>query len=288
MARPTSVLHLLSQRPTLTGSGVTLDQLAWHSDRAGWKQYAVVGAPSDATVQIDGVAPEHLFPLRFETPALPFPVPGMSDAMPYPSTRYGALDDATWNRLRQAWFDHLDAVAQTVRPDVIHTHHLWLLSSLVKEVFPQVPVVMHCHATGLRQMALCPERAPAVIDGLRRNDAAVVLDEATAATVSELLDFPAERIRVVGAGFREDLFHSDGRAEEGGRELLFVGKLSRAKGLPSLLEALELLAVQDPQLRLHVAGSGVGAEADVLRDRMRALAPVQPGHIGNRLTRRHG
>ncbi len=38
------VLHILSQRPSLTGSGVTLDAVVRHADAAGWEQQVVVGA----------------------------------------------------------------------------------------------------------------------------------------------------------------------------------------------------------------------------------------------------
>ena len=39
------VLHTLSQRPSLTGSGVTLDALAREA-AAGWSQRALIGVPA--------------------------------------------------------------------------------------------------------------------------------------------------------------------------------------------------------------------------------------------------
>jgi glycosyltransferase involved in cell wall biosynthesis len=122
-------------------------------------------------------------------------------------------------------------------------------------------------------MQSCRDRTPEIVAGLRRNDAVVTLDPTAAATVAELLGFGPDRVHVIGAGFREDLFHAGEGRREPGRELLYVGKLARAKGLHCLLEAFESLAARDPRLRLHVAGSGSGLEADRLRDRMRALAP---------------
>jgi glycosyltransferase involved in cell wall biosynthesis len=266
-----SVLHLLAQRPTLTGSGVTLDQLARHAGEAGWEQYAVVGLPMEDDSGVVGVPAAHLFPLRFESMPLPFPVVGMSDVMPYASTRYSSLDNEGWRRLRMAWFEHLRSVAQRIAPSVIHTHHLWLMSSLVKETFPGVPVVAHCHATGLRQMELCPERVPEIIAGLRRNEEVVVLDAATVPVVADRLQIDRERIHVVGAGYRQDLFHPMGRSATPGRDLLYVGKLARAKGFDSLLDAFERISADDPEIRLHVAGGGAGDEADAFRERMQGL-----------------
>jgi glycosyltransferase involved in cell wall biosynthesis len=44
------------------------------------------------------------------------------------------------------------------------------------------------------------------------------------------------------------------------------------------LDAVERLAVDHPGLCLHVAGSGAGSEADRLRSRMEAMAPVVVMH----------
>ena len=46
------VLHILAQRPSLTGSGVTLDALVRRAHVAGWEQDVVVGVPES----LDGVA----------------------------------------------------------------------------------------------------------------------------------------------------------------------------------------------------------------------------------------
>jgi len=40
------VLHLLSQQPGRTGSGVTLASLVRHAAESGWEQCVVVGLPA--------------------------------------------------------------------------------------------------------------------------------------------------------------------------------------------------------------------------------------------------
>ena len=61
------VLHVLSQRPSLTGSGITLDALVRHAAAAGWEQRVVVGAPKDdARPAVGGLGAEHVFPLTFD------------------------------------------------------------------------------------------------------------------------------------------------------------------------------------------------------------------------------
>ena len=63
-----SVLHMLSQRPLLTGSGITLDAIAREADRAGWDQRAVVGTPvGDPRPRVEALPDKRVHPLRFET-----------------------------------------------------------------------------------------------------------------------------------------------------------------------------------------------------------------------------
>ena len=259
------VLHVLSQRPGRTGSGVTLEAIVREASAAGHEQRVAVGTPAaDPTPAVAGLAPEAVLPLRFGRAPLEFALPGMSDVMPYPSSRWRDLTPPQLDAYRGAWRRHLAAAIDDFRPDLIHAHHLWVLSAILKDVAPSVPVVVHGHATGLRQMVLCPHLA---------ND--------VARRTAEALDVPATKVHVVGAGYREDLFHPDERTPRDPRAMLFVGKYSRAKGLPWLLDAFERLSTDDASLTLHVAGGGGGGEAAALADRMDAMAPhvVRHGHF---------
>jgi len=276
---PERVLHILSQRPSLTGSGVTLDALVRHAAEAGWEQAVVVGVPSeDPNPQVGALPAEQLFPLVFGGSDLPFALPGMSDVMPYPSSRFSTLTATELDQYRHAWRRHLRRVVATVQPHIVHSHHIWLLSSLLKDVAPDLPVVTQCHATGLRQMILCPHLADEVRRGVGRNDGFLVLHDEHADLLGRTLAVSSDRIEVVGAGYREDLFHTRGRETTSAAatpiRLLYVGKYSAAKGLPWLLDAFGELRRQNPRLELHVAGSGAGEEANDLRQRMTAMVPA--------------
>ncbi len=266
------VLHLLSQRPGWTGSGVALDAIVRAADRGGWKQVVALGtSPDDPSPTVGGLGPAFIKPLVFESKALPYPIPGMSDVMPYRSSRFSRLTSEQVTAYRKAWRRHVSEAIDEFRPDVIHSHHLWLLSSMVKDVTQRIPIVTHCHGTGLRQLALCPNLAEEVRAGCSRNDAFVVLHHGHAETLEKALGVRTDRIRVIGSGFRDDVFHENGRPLACGPVITYAGKLSQAKGLPWLLEAIELLSRRIPDLVLHVAGSGTGEEADAIRERMDAV-----------------
>jgi len=279
------VLHLLSQRPSLTGSGVTLDAVVRHAAAAGWEQRVVVGVPAgEPEVVVGGLDPRHIHPLLFGTADLPFAVPGMSDVMPYPSTVFSTMTDRQIDDYLGAWRRHVAAVLARFQPDVVHSHHVWLLSSMLKDLAPTTPVVTQCHATGLRQMKLASHLAPQVRVGCARSDSFVVLHRGHACELQRALDVAEDRIHVVGAGYRDDLFHPQGRDPGLPAALLFTGKYSAAKGLPWLLDAFDRLSAGRPELVLHIAGDGSGAEAEALRRRMQAAAPrvVLHGQLGQR------
>lgn len=276
------ILHALSQRPSLTGSGITLDAIVRRAAAAGHEQRVVVGVPADEPhPEVGGLDADHIHPLFFGRHPLDFAVPGMSDVMPYPSTRFSDMNADLVRKYEQAWIDHLEPIVSSFEPQVIQTHHVWLMSGLITDVAPGIPVVTQCHATGLRQMELCPALAGGVRRGCARNSAFLVLHDDHATALRDRLGLEADRIHVVGAGYREDIFHTHGRRRDLAPALLYVGKYSAAKGVPCLLDAFERLIVERPGLVLHVAGSGVGAEADAIRDRMDTMAPavVQHGQL---------
>lgn len=269
------VLHVLSQRPSRTGSGITLDSIVRLAEARGWEQGAVVGVPfADHEFSVGRLTAERLFPVRFGHPdaSLPFPVPGMSDVMPYSSSIWSRLTDEQLADYRRVWLDHLTAVLRDFKPDLIHSHHIWLVSSLLKDLAFDIPVVTTCHSTGLRQMELTPHLRKEVIAGCRRIDHFVALREDHAQTLANILEVNPTRITVCGAGYREDLFRPEPSSPQG-QDLIYVGKFSRAKGLPWLLDAFEKLLPTRPNLTLNIAGDGAGPEAEDLRARMRTMAP---------------
>jgi len=277
----TRILHILSQQPSRTGSGVTLDAIARLAEARHWHQAAVVGVPvSNPQPQVGNLPEESIFPVTFaESPAtdqsadLPFPVPGMSDVMPYPSSVWSRLSVEQLERYRWVWKKHLAQVIARFKPDVIHSNHLWLVSSLLPQIAPDIPKLATCHATGLRQMHLCPHLKNEVVAGCSQLDRILALRQDHKEQLVQTLGIHPDRVTVVGVGFREDVFHCRKGVHPDPRSILYVGKYSRAKGLPWLLEAFAEVSKQVPGAVLHVAGDGAGEEADKLRQQMKNQHP---------------
>jgi glycosyltransferase involved in cell wall biosynthesis len=251
-----------------------------HTSDAGHEQRVVVGVPADDPLPaVGGLDIDRIHPLVFGAPPLDFALPGMSDVMPYPSTRFSDLSGEQVATYRHAWAEHLRPILADFQPDVIHSHHLWLMSAQLKDLAPDTPVVTQCHATGIRQMGICPHLADEVRRGCSRIDTFAVLHRGHAEDLANCLGIERDRIVRVGAGYRSDLFFAPESTPA--PAVLYVGKYSAAKGVPWLLDAFTGLMKRRPNLRLHIVGSGAGSEADALRERMERMQPavVQHGQI---------
>jgi glycosyltransferase involved in cell wall biosynthesis len=211
--------------------------------------------------------------LTFENEALPFPIPGMSDVMPYRSTRFSAMSPEEVDVYVAAWRRHIASVVDAFAPDVIHVHHLWLVGALVRDIAPDARIVSHCHGTGLRQMLLCPQLADRVRVGCARNDRFVALHAPHRDAIATELAVGLDRVDIVGAGYRADVFGRGAAIERDPTSIVFAGKYAAAKGLPWLLDAVERLSTVRP-VTLHVAGAGAGDDADQLAARMAASPNV--------------
>ena len=258
------ILHCLSQIPGKTGSGVYLQSIVREAAANGIEQAVVCGLP--AIMPLDEsqleIAAENIFSVRFETKPLPFPVVGMSDVMPYPSTRFSSFDNQRLEQYEQSFKETLSEAVSKFSPDIIHTHHLWLMTALVKELFPEIPVVTSVHGTELRQLKLAKQLAAKIIKGVSRVDKVMVLNHDQRCRVVEEYNLPAERVVVTGTGYRQDLFCRNFCDKEKLPTIIYAGKLSRAKGVPWLLKAFAKLK---EEAVLWLAGSGDGPEAEEIR-----------------------
>lgn len=132
------------------------------------------------------------------------------------------------------------SLVQDIQPDLIHSHHLWILTALTRRVFPQLPLVATCHGSDLRQFHFCEHLRDRVLAECRRLHRTMALSRAQKSDILRLFGVPEEMVEVVGAGYNQSLFYPEAKSSANPVEIVYVGKLSRAKGVPWLLKALGL------------------------------------------------
>ena len=262
--RHLKILHVLGQRPDATGSGIYLQAMMREAVVSGHENYMIAGIQSDRAAELDAVLPEHSRLVHFDGKDLPFRIPGMTDIMPYPSVRFADLSAAELEMYETVFARVLRETVAAFQPDIIHSHHLWLLSSLVRRLFPAIPVLASCHGTDLRQFQNCPHLRAKVRSGCGRLDAALALSGAQKTDIINHYGLPPEKVVVSAAGYNDMLFRAGPKPDPRPVQLVYAGKFIRAKGLPWLLKALQ--AITTPEWHLHLVGGGSGPQkAECLR-----------------------
>ena len=254
------ILHVLSQRPDSTGSGIYLQAMLREGAKQGYKNFLLAGLPKGETLHLECLSPEECHFVRFHGEDLSFEIVGMSDVMPYPSKRWRDLSALEVESYEKVFGAKLVSLVQKIQPDLIHSHHLWILTALTRRTFPKLPVVATCHGSDLRQFHFCEHLRDRVEADCRRLHRIMALSRAQKSDILRLFGVPEEMVEVVGAEYNQNLFYPEAKSSPDPVEIVYVGKLSRAKGVPWLLKSLARLLHQ-PWL-LHLVGGGTGAEKE--------------------------
>lgn len=249
------ILHVISQYPDSTGSGIYLQAILREAHKHGHINGLIAAANDNRKPQV--TAPlDHSSLVEFGVSPLAFALPGMSDVMPYPSTKFKELNEDQLKRYERAFLQKVGQLIEDFSPEVIHSHHLWLLSSFIKKYYPQIPLITSCHGSDLRQFRLCPHLRDRVLEGCRNVNTVLALTKAQRDDIIDLYNISKENIDIVGAGFDDTLFYWSPKPTAFPIKITYCGKLSRAKGVPWLLKALALSTMQNYELHLIGEGSG--------------------------------
>ncbi len=260
------ILHIIAQRPEKTGSGTYLRALIEQGEKRGYIQAVIAGIPANEPV-IQFKENIKFYPVLFETQKLPFPVVGMTDIMPYKSTMYRKLDDDMFQKWKCAFNEILTKSIKEFKPDVIITHHLWIISAMIKELFPLIPTIAVCHGTDLRQMDLASQFDGYVSSHCRNIENIAALHEDQKNQIIKKYKIDKNKINVVGVGFNPNIFYMDDTRKNIDKiKLVYAGKLNFAKGVPSLIKAYNKLNIDKNYIELILAGSGTGDEFEAIKE----------------------
>lgn len=254
------ILHLIAQRPDSTGSGIYLQQLMARAHLGGHTNNLICALSGKEAASVEGVSGDKISAVRFSTPDNPEAIVGMSDVMPYPSRIFRNLSTSELDRYVSHFRRAITTSIRSWGPDLIHSHHLWLVSSLAAEIADSIPIVCSCHGSDLRQFHQCPHLRDQVIAGCTKQERILALSNDQKTRIERTYGIESGRIQVVGAGYDEKLFTNPGQPiySTTPPAIVYAGKLSRAKGVIWLLKALQSIELP---FHLHLVGSGQGEEA---------------------------
>lgn len=312
------ILSITAQKPHSTGSGTYLTELVRSWARAGHQQAVVCGIYPDDSIDFpEGVT---CYPVFFRDTAaaesasagslfapckadaagsasprlkcdLPYPIVGMSDVMPYTSTRYCDLTPHMISQFESAFIDAVARAVTDIDPDLIVCHHLFLLTALVRKHFPDRKIFGISHGSDLRQMVNCEQLGETVKPEIAKLDMALALHEEHKARIMRLTGIDENKISIIGSGYNDKLFNADLRASRDDLAqyadgspvpvmICYAGKMSDAKGVPELLESFRLLSADPdvPFFEATLAGgcqdSAIQAELDALPDNINWIGQI--------------
>lgn len=256
------VLSVTAQKPSSTGSGVYLTEVVKSLAEEGVSQAVVAGVTREDRIEMpEGVT---VYPVYFASEKLPYPVVGMSDEMPYMSTRYRDMTEEMAEQFRTAFLEVLDEAVKKEQPDIILCHHLYYLTALVRERYPEKKVYGFCHNTDLRQMESISFQREFIRRQIPNLDRIFALQDAQKEKIKSVYPVSDEKMTVIGTGYNSRIFRkinggvSETKRISGNEEkmtrLIFAGKITQKKGVKSLLRALELLEYEKEKIQLTLAG----------------------------------
>lgn len=248
------VLHCISQLPGMTGSGIYYRHLVKGLDNLGFNNALLFAEQKGYEVPLPDAA--KYYPVKFKTEQLPFPIPGMSDEMPYESTIYSQMSEDELSSWGQAFKFRLEEAKGDFQPDVVISHHVFMMTSLVREVFDDVPVIGISHGTDIRQVRMNPWIHEKYVTYANNLDTYFALSPSDAERLHEIFSIPLDKITVTGGGFDEAIFRPDfNQSPSKEFNLIYAGKVSHAKGIYELARAFPKILEEIPDSRLLIVGN---------------------------------
>ncbi len=278
------ILSITAQKPNSTGSGVYLTELVKEYEILGHEQAVVAGVYREDLIELpDGVA---FYPVYFCEEGLPYPIVGMSDEMPYISTKYCEMSPEMVEQFRSSFMSVIERAVEELQPDLILCHHLYLLTALVREHFPGRKVYGFCHNTDLRQMQKTDLEREFIRREIGKLDHIFVPQRAQEEGVFTLYPVDKEKITRVGMGYNNQIFHlaEESCDKEGVTSLVFAGKIAEKKGVKSLLRAMALLGDEKEldmnRVQLLLAGSTGNEEEYQMIEGLAGRCPCKVKFLG--------
>ncbi|QKF83155.1 glycosyltransferase family 4 protein [Halarcobacter ebronensis] len=256
------ILHALAQRPGKTGSGVFLQQLFKAGFEKGYQQAVLAGVPlNEQEPGIDNLDMKNYYPVLFETSTLPFPVVGMSDVMPYKSTKYSELTKEMFNSYEKEFKKVITKAVEEFKPDVVICNHIWLLATFIKDLYPNLKVLALCHGTDLRQLERAFQFVDLVKEKIPRCDYFFALNSVQNEEIKRLYKLNDEQVITSGSGYNPKMFFPIKREKNKKIKITYVGKICNAKGVPHLINAFENVENCE-NMELNLIGNGTAKESD--------------------------
>lgn len=247
------VLHVITQKPNSTGSGVYMCGVIKGFNSLGHKQAVIAGICSSDD---DNIFDEDIsfYPVKYNTKKIPFDVLGMSDTMPYNSTRYRDLTTDMVKVIKENYKTIIDKAVKEFKPDIIICNHLYLITALVREIVKDIPVYSVCHGTCLRQFKSHDLEREYILNNIRQLDGIFSLHNEQAIDIINTLGIDINKLHILGSGYSDDIFFRGEDLTNDCINITFAGKICKTKGVESFIKSIGNLNYKKELININIVG----------------------------------
>ena len=257
------ILHVLTQLPAKTGSGVYFANLISAFKANGAQNAAIYGA-EEVHRDLINVDADIVEEILYDTDEVPFHICGMSDIMPYKSTVYSKMTEDEIDIILNAFRKRLVKMKNDFKPDIVISHHLMFLTDLVREIFDDVKVVGISHGTDMRQI-MQHERFLKRLTHLKDLDFVLTVTPAEHKQIENILGIDKNKIFLVGGAYNDKVFFpNDNLKSDDKIRLMYAGKITESKGIFALAATLPYLEKNHDNIELHIIGNATKDDKEKL------------------------
>ena len=248
------ILHIITQKPNSTGSGIYMSGMINGFKNIGYKQGVIAGI--DASDSIDCFNKYiNFYPVIYNTEEIPFGVVGMSDIMPYNSTLYKNMSSSMVVKLKNAFKKRIDEAIKDINPDLIICHHLYLITAFVREIIKDIPVVGVCHGTCLKQFQSNNLENTYIKKNICELDMIFSLHNEQKKEIIKTFEINNDKVFSLGSGYDENMFFNK-YIDNKIINITFAGKICKLKGVESLIKSLDYINYKKDLININIIGDG--------------------------------
>ena len=256
------ILHIQAQLPSKTGSGVYFTNLIKGLENRA-QQTCLYGCYPD--FEWDILQKDKQYQVIFPNEYCPFPLPGMSDVMPYESTIYGEMAPEMIENWKKAFKPAVHQAVADFKPDIIISHHLWFLTDFIRQWFPDIKVTAVSHGTDLRQAQKHPHLAEQYTKHIKDLDIIFTLSSEHIPSIKKIYGASVKQIHVLGSGFNENNFYPDEKNKDKDISIVYAGKIADSKGIFQLVHTFKNQLSDENNVNLELYGCGDKEAVDRLK-----------------------
>lgn len=253
-----NILHIITQKPNSTGSGIYMSGMIKGFKILGHKQGVIAGIDKNDSRKCfsENIS---FYPVIYNTDKLPFNVVGMSDVMPYESTVYRHMNLDMVNNLKEVFKHNLEKAINEINPDLIICHHLYLITAFIRETVKDIPVVGVCHGTCLKQIKSHDLEKDYIKNNISNLDMIFSLHDEQKEEIINTFNVDKDKIFSLGSGYDENIFFNKQINNET-INITFAGKICKLKGVESLIKALDKIDYKKEIISVNIVGDGSNKE----------------------------